>query len=167
MKNSSEGAKMALQLNVINELTKHKRLSRYISNLYYGIGDRKHAELVESCCDTAYVDDNGEFIRTFFCKDKWCPICAYRKARYMSAKCMELARRLWRDGYKLAFWTFTIPNVKPRCIRHKIDQMNKAYFQLVGSGGLESHKAFVKGSMKCFEVTYNKKGMIFTYTFML
>lgn len=140
----------------LKQLGKYKLSSVQLSSMYYGIGNSKRAERVRACCDEAYVDNDGNFIRTYFCDDRWCHVCAYKRTKYIFGKISYIVKHLVSQGYHFGHHVITVPNVKGEFIRDTINKITKAYRDLYGNGALESWKKLILATFRSFEVTYNQ-----------
>lgn len=147
---------MALSSDIINRLTDNKKLTRQISNLYYAIGERKKAEIVQNCCSEVYINDNGEFFRTYFCKDRFCQICSYRRSRYVYAKTLKIVQSL-QNEYDFYMLTLTVPNCRREDFSDVYSNMTKAYTKFMNNHLLKGAFPFFVGSIRMFEVTINTK----------
>ena len=88
-----------------------------------------------------------------FCKWRFCPMCAWRKARQDANRISVLMKYIAEEHDKVfVFLTLTAPNVKAEDLRDEITRFNKAMHRLM-------HRAEVKrvnqGCMRKLEVTYN------------
>lgn len=106
-----------------------------------------------------------EFIATFerekkklvhanFCKNRYCPICAWRKARKdaMMLSIMMQAISI-EKGYEYIFLTLTTPNVGSRDLSAEIDLFNKALSRMFRRKRVANS---IKGYVRKLEVTYSK-----------
>lgn len=104
--------------------------------------------------------------RGYFCGNRWCPYCAWRKARKDSVKLsvmMSAIKDIYR--YEYLFVTLTTPNVPAEKLEGEIRHFNSSFLKMMkrkrfrGWGEKRSgepYKGFVKGYMKKLEVTYNQ-----------
>ena len=103
----------------------------------------------------------------FFCKNRWCPYCAWRKARKDSMKLSVIMRcMVEKYKYQFLFATFTTPNVTGDKLEDEINLFNKSYSKLIRRKKLrgwgekrsgELYSGVIKGYVKKIEVTYNEK----------
>lgn len=105
--------------------------------------------------------------RGFFCGCRWCPFCAWRKARKNAVKIsilMTAIQAIYK--YEYLFVTLTTPNVPAERLGAEITHFNKSFLKMMklktfrGWGKKrsgENYKGFVQGYMKKLEVTYNEK----------
>ncbi|WP_251850093.1 protein rep [Enterococcus hirae] len=103
----------------------------------------------------------------FFCKNRFCPYCAWRKARKDHMK-LAVIMKMMSVKYKYEFLlvTLTTPNVKAENLEKEIKFFNASFMKMMKRkkfrGWGEDRRGnlfsgFVKGYVKRIEVTYNKK----------
>ncbi|MGC3014532.1 protein rep, partial [Enterococcus faecium] len=104
----------------------------------------------------ATVDkEKKKMVHGMFCKNRFCPVCAYRKARkdsYMLSIMMEAIQA--EKGYEYIFMTLTTPNVPADKLSEEIDRFNKALSKLFRRKRVTTS---IKGYVRKLEITYNKK----------
>jgi len=88
-----------------------------------------------------------------FCKNRFCPMCAWRQAKRDALKISVLMKYVEQEHNKVfIFITFTAPNVKAENLKDEITQYNKAFLKLM------RRMVFNKinqGYIRKLEVTYN------------
>jgi plasmid rolling circle replication initiator protein Rep len=90
-----------------------------------------------------------------FCKNRFCPLCAWRKAKKDSLKISILLKYIQEDfGYEFIFLTLTAPNVKGLVLNDEIKKYNKSFKNLMQ---LKEVKKITKGYVRKLEVTYNQE----------
>lgn len=89
----------------------------------------------------------------YFCKHRFCPGCAWRKARREAACIATILRAVSDDGYTPIFVTLTSVNCAAEDLESEIDRYRKAYNRLLA---LKRYKVLVGGIRK-LEVTYNSQ----------
>ncbi|NRE68653.1 protein rep, partial [Enterococcus faecium] len=103
----------------------------------------------------ATVDkEKKKMVHGMFCKNRFCPVCAYRKARkdsYMLSIMMEAIQA--EKGYEYIFMTLTTPNVPADKLSEEIDRFNKALSKLFRRKRVTTS---IKGYVRKLEITYNK-----------
>ena len=88
------------------------------------------------------------------CKNRFCPVCAWRKARKNALKISILMQYLKEEENKeFLFLTLTAPNVKADALNDEIKHYNQSFQRLMQR---KEVKAAVKGYIRKLEVTYNK-----------
>ena len=89
------------------------------------------------------------------CKNRFCPMCAYRKARKDGLKHMIMMKKLKLDKkYSFIFLTLTAPSVTGERLENEINEYAAAFKRLTK---LKEFQAINKGYIRKLEVTYNKK----------
>lgn len=87
-----------------------------------------------------------------FCKSRFCPLCAWRKASKdaeMLATVMTALRK--EKELDFLFLTLTVPNVSGDDLKRTITQINRAFFNLLH----RKKFSFVLGFARKLELTYN------------
>lgn len=98
--------------------------------------------------------EKKKMVHGMFCKNRFCPVCAYRKARkdsYMLSIMMEAIQA--EKGYEYIFMTLTTPNVPADKLSEEIDRFNKALSKLFRRKRVMTS---IKGYVRKLEITYNK-----------
>lgn len=89
------------------------------------------------------------------CEHRFCPICAWKKARKNALKIGVLMQYLREEENKeFVFLTLTAPNVRAERLDDEIKHYNKSFQRLMQR---KEVKSVVKGYVRKLEVTYNKE----------
>lgn len=88
------------------------------------------------------------------CENRFCPVCAWKKARKNALKISILMQHLKESEDKeFVFLTLTAPNVKAEELDDEIKHYNQSFKRLMER---KEVKAAVRGYIRKLEVTYNK-----------
>ena len=88
-----------------------------------------------------------------FCKNRFCPMCAWRQARKDALKIGTIMKWLSTDYEKqFVFVTLTTPNVPAAQLSAEIDRFNKAFKKFVARKEIV---ALSEGYIRKLELTYN------------
>lgn len=88
------------------------------------------------------------------CKHRFCPVCAWRKARKNALKISILMQYVKEvEDKEFIFLTLTAPNVKDDELNDEIKHYNQSFKRLMER---KEVKGAVKGYVRKLEVTYNK-----------
>lgn len=88
-----------------------------------------------------------------FCKNRFCPMCAWRQARRDALKIGTVMKWLATDYEKqFVFVTLTTPNVSAARLPAEIDRFNKAFKKFVARKEI---LALSEGYVRKLELTYN------------
>ena len=101
-----------------------------------------------------HSDITGEvkkLVKANNCENRFCPICAYKKARKEALKLSVLIRSLEKD-YKFLFLTLTASNVTSDNLEEEIKLYNESFKRLTK---LKLFMSAVVGYVRKLEVTYN------------
>ncbi|MEK4614496.1 protein rep [Bacillus sp. FSL K6-0067] len=89
------------------------------------------------------------------CKNRFCPLCAWRKACKDAMKIAIMMEAIKLEEKKeLLFLTLTTPNVKGDMVKSEIDRFNKAFHKLFKRRNVQRS---IKGYIRKLEMTYNKE----------
>ncbi|MGH0951350.1 protein rep [Bacillus mycoides] len=89
------------------------------------------------------------------CKNRFCPICAWRKACKDAMKIATMMEVIKSEENKVfLFLTLTTPNIEGEFVKSEIDRFNKAFSKLFRR---ERIMKSVKGYIRKLEMTYNKE----------
>ena len=90
-----------------------------------------------------------------FCKNRFCPLCAWRKAKKDSLKISILLKYIQEElGYGFIFLTLTAPNVKGSDLSDEIKKYNENFKKLTKR---KEVLKITKGYVRKLEVTYNQE----------
>lgn len=87
----------------------------------------------------------------FFCKNRLCPGCAWRKAAHDAVMLSCMLQEAAARGYKLFFATLTAKTCKKEDLSSAIELYDKAYTAMMRTGKFKR----LPGAIRKLEVTYN------------
>src|SRR5699024_1528345 len=88
------------------------------------------------------------------CKNRFCPICAWRKACKDAMKISIMMESIkLEENKEFIFLTLTTPNIKGEDVKSEIDKFNKAFNKLFKRQKIIKS---IKGYIRKLEMTYNK-----------
>lgn len=89
------------------------------------------------------------------CKNRFCPVCAWRKARKDALGLSLMMQYIKQQEKKeFIFLTLTTPNVQNEQLEDEIKHYNKSFKKMVER---KKVKSIIKGYVRKLEITYNKK----------
>lgn len=98
-------------------------------------------------------DESSKLAAANFCKDRLCPMCAWRRALKIYGNVSAIMDNLG-DKYRYVFLTLTVPNCSGHDLSETIDKMQKAWTRF-------THRVKVKrvmlGYFRALEITRNSK----------
>lgn len=135
-----------------------KRSTFPLSACYTRIGEDNRAARVLDCgtfLEFAREIDSEKckLQNANFCRDRLCPLCSWRRSYKIFGQVSRIMDNIEND-FDFVFLTLTIPNVRSHCLPAKIDQMQKAFKQLMQFD--KRIKRACAGYFKALEVTHNK-----------
>ncbi|QWI46937.1 protein rep [Bacillus mycoides] len=99
--------------------------------------------------------EKNKLIASNPCKNRFCPICAWRKACKDAMKISTMMEAVKIEEKKeFLFLTLTTPNIKADMVRSEIDRFNKSFKKLFDRAKI---KRSIKGYIRKLEMTYNKE----------
>ena len=123
------------------------------------IGDNQ-MDLVEDCNTfLSFVADKTlekqKLYKANSCKNRFCPVCAWRKARKDALGLSLMMQYIKQQEKKeFIFLTLTTPNVQNEQLEDEIKHYNKSFKKMVER---KKVKSIIKGYVRKLEITYNKK----------
>ena len=104
----------------------------------------------------ATVDkEKKKLIQAHFCKNRFCPMCTWRKARKDALMLAIMMQAIAQEKrYQFLFMTLTTPNVKAAQLDEEINLFNHALKKMFMRKRV---KQSIKGYMRKLEITYNKE----------
>lgn len=98
---------------------------------------------------------NKKLVSSNSCKNRFCPICTYRKARKDALMISILMRAIQEEkNQDFLFLTLTTPNVKSYDLINEINRFNHSFHKLFRRKQVQKS---IKGYVRKLEITYNKE----------
>jgi plasmid rolling circle replication initiator protein Rep len=98
------------------------------------------------------IDEHGKLHFARFCRDRFCPMCSWRRSLKLIANVSQCLPKITKD-YKCLFLTLTIPNCTEEDFQATIDKLMNGWHHLTNN---RKWKKVVKGFFRVLEVTRNK-----------
>lgn len=99
--------------------------------------------------------DKKKLVKANFCKNRFCPMCAWRQAKKDALKIAILMKYIeMQHKKKFIFLTLTAPNVTGDNLKPEITKYNAAFKKLTER---KEVKTAVKGYIRKLEITYNQE----------
>lgn len=138
-----------------------------LSSSFHRLGLHTKANRIEQCgsylkfyhdIDSFGVIDNvGKLHYANFCRERLCPMCAWRKSLKAFAQVSQVMDIMPKDK-RFIFLTLTIPNCTPNTLQETVSALFKSWDRLCHN---KRFKGQIKGFIRVLEVTYNKKSKTF------
>lgn len=132
-----------------------------LADAYDRLGMQQQAELVRSCGDFLLfrrgINEQGELAdlsqlhKANFCKQRLCPMCAWRRGLKMYSQAIQIANAL-ENEYSAVFLTLTVPSVSSSALSELIHEMQEAWHKFTM---VRPIKKVMQGYIKSLEITYN------------
>lgn len=143
-----------------NKFNPKKRDSLLLADSYERLAREKKAERVRSCGDflefaheispDGVVSESGKLHHANFCRDRLCPMCAWRRSYKIFAQVSQIMEKIGTQ-YRYLFVTLTVPNVTGLELPGAIDDLMKSFHRFIGYARLR----FIKGFFRVLEITRN------------
>lgn len=124
------------------------------------LGYSRLAEKVFQCAEVLKFQKGSDgylkLYQTWFCKNKLCPICNWRRSlkhSYQSSRVIDRALEEYPNA-RFLFLTLTIENVPSEFLNDTLSDMSKAFHRLFNRKKIKRN---ILGFIRATEVTYNKK----------
>lgn len=117
-------------------------------------------DLVEDCNTfLSFVADKTlekqKLYKANYCKNRFCPVCAWRKARKDALGLSLMMQYIkQQENKEFIFLTLTTPNVMCEELENEIKRYNNSFRKLIKRKKVGS---VIKGYVRKLEITYNKK----------
>ncbi|MBX5324368.1 protein rep [Staphylococcus caprae] len=112
-------------------------------------------------CNTflSFVSDKTlekqKLYKSNLCKNRFCPVCAWRKARKDALGLSLMMQYIkQKEDKQFIFLTLTTPNVTSEHLESEIQNYNKALKKMIER---KKVKSIIKGYVRKLEITYNEK----------
>lgn len=123
------------------------------------LGNEKKGERVSQCGTYLWFKEclsghEKKLLLAYFCKDRFCVMCMWRKSLMMSAQLFKIAHIALDQNptYRFLFLTLTIPNVEANNLSEGVTTLLEGWNRLMMRTEV---KKVIKGSFRAVEVTYN------------
>jgi len=137
---------------IIRKFEPKKQLSLIISSAYNYLGYDKKAINVAECgtfLEYHIYSDKARLNAANFCKDRFCPMCNWRRSLKIYGQVSAIMDRLQEDNYRFLFLTLTAKNVYADDLPNEIDVLQKSWAKLLKQ---KRFKNVVCGTFKSLEV---------------
>ncbi|MCE2250294.1 protein rep, partial [Streptococcus thermophilus] len=137
-----------------------KILSLKLADIFKELQYKKtFVERVISCGDTLQFiqnqDGNLKLYQAYFCKNKLCPMCNWRRSMkysYQTSRIVDEAIKQSPKG-RFLFLTLTVKNVEGKALNSTISQLTKSFDRLFKRAKVQRN---LLGYLRSVEVTHNE-----------
>lgn len=133
----------------------HKNRAKSIMDIYRDLGMNERAEKLKDCGTKLYFepDENNEIKlkHANFCKDRLCPMCAWRRAMKAGGQVSQIAENL-KSKYNFVFLTLTVRNCSADDLHKTIGDLISGYTKLMH---YKRTKEAFRGGFRVIEITRN------------
>ena len=142
----------------MDKFTEKKKRNQVFSRFINGLVSDSMQEAIENCNTFLMMVaditmDNQKQHKGNTCKNRFCPICAWKKARKDAMKLGVMMKAIEAEEDKqFIFLTLTAPNVPALELEQEIKDYNKSFQRLMQR---KEVKKVIKGYARKLEITYN------------
>jgi plasmid rolling circle replication initiator protein Rep len=144
----------------MEKYTEKKQRNQVFQNFIKRHIGENQMDLVENCNTfLSFVTnrrmDKKKLYKSNPCKNRFCPICAWRKARKDALGLSLMMQYIkQKEDKQFIFLTLTTPNVTSENLESEIKHYNQSFRRL---SNRKHFKSIAKGYVRKLEITYNKK----------
>lgn len=108
---------------------------------------------IKECGSMIILNEKGQIVSANFCKNRYCPICQWRKSRKAFALAFNIQQHIEdKHDHNFIFLTLTLKNVKN--LSSGIDHILESFKRLQDT---QAFRRTSKGFFRTLEITYNHK----------
>ena len=144
----------------MKKYTEKKQRNQVFQNFIKRHIGENQMDLVENCNTfLSFVTnrrmDKKKLYKSNPCKNRFCPMCAWRKARKDALGLSLMMQHIKQaEDKQFIFLTLTTPNVTSEHLESEIKHYNQSFRRL---SNRKHFKSIAKGYVRKLEITYNKK----------
>lgn len=144
----------------MEKYTEKKQRNQVFQNFIKRHIGENQMDLVENCNTfLSFVTDKSlekkKLYKSNPCKNRFCPMCAWRKARKDALGLSLMMQHIKQtEDKQFIFLTLTTPNVTSEHLENEIEHYNQSFRRL---SNRKHFKSIAKGYVRKLEITYNKK----------
>ena len=150
-------AENQLEKELKEKFTPKKSMGEKLVFSYLRLGYDDKAEKVANCGTllefAKYSDEKYKLHRANFCRDRLCPLCAWRRSYKIFGQVSQIMDVIEKD-YTFIFLTLTVRSCDGERLSELITRMNKAWAKFIKYSRI---KKICKGFFRGLEITYNKE----------
>lgn len=99
------------------------------------------------------VSDKGTLIQANFCRDRLCPMCAWRRSLKIYSQLSDIMSVIQSD-FKFLFLTLTVPSISGDELKSRLDALFKQWHNFIRS---RRFNGLILGYFRALEITRNDK----------
>ena len=144
----------------MEKYTEKKRRNQVFQNFVKRYIGENQMDLVKNCNTfLSFVTnkelDKKKLYKSNSCKNRFCPICAWRKARKDALSLSLMMQHIrQKEDKQFIFLTLTTPNVQSERLEDEIKHYNQSFRRL---SNRKQFKSIAKGYVRKLEITYNRQ----------
>lgn len=147
----------------IFKLSQKVKKTIYLAEVYDELGFESRAARVYGCGKqikiTTCSNGHRHIVGASFCRDRFCPACAWRRSRMLSGQVMQVVHAAAeRERLRYIFLTLTIRNCPGEELPQTVDKLYDAWHRMFWNAGKKQKNnifAPVRGWLRNLEVTKN------------
>ncbi len=155
-------------LDLVKRITNARFFSRGVYRLYCDLAAQDHAEQtsaglrargerVLNCATDVRLTEDGHFWRTWFCKDRFCPVCQWKRARIAYNSLFHSMFEMSKQGRRFISITVTLQSRPYEPLKPLLKMLSQAYTKMFADPGHALFRHSITGTFRSLEVTYNQQ----------
>lgn len=140
-----------VELELKRKFTPKKLRTYRIAQLYQQVGFDQKSEHLRNCGTFLAFSEAGKLQEANFCKDRLCPMCAWRRALKTGSQVKAIVEHL-KETHDFVFLTLTVRNCSADDLKQTVHKLLKDFTKFMGDKRCK--KAF-KGYFRALEITRN------------
>lgn len=156
MRNYNTNNESCQEPRVLKKLCIKRKSNKAVIKYLEDTKQDKRAENIQSCgtyIGITQIENVTHIVKSNFCRDRLCAICAWRRQSKFIAQTMPILNRIAED-YRFLFMTLTIKNCDIEDIKKNVDIMLQGFHRLFMR---RKFKRVIKGLIRSVEITFNEK----------
>ena len=143
-------------LEVKDSFSERKLKSLSLADCYKAIGEVKRSSRVRDCStwlEFRVSQDTVKLNKANFCKDRFCPLCQWRRSLKMFSQVSKVMNVLENRKYRFLFLTLTVRNCSSDELPSTVQALYDGWRYLYHKNSI--FRQAIKGTFKSLEITYN------------
>lgn len=145
-------------LEVEDSFSERKLKSLSLADCYKALGEEKRSLRVRDCStwlEFRVSHDTVKLNKANFCKDRFCPLCQWRRSLKMFSQVSKVMSVLEERKFRFLFLTLTVRNCSSEELPSTVQALYDGWRYLYNKNRV--FRQAIKGTFKSLEITYNEE----------